>query len=307
MYKSSVTNLTKMPSNAVEDIFSSFDTIITDCDGVLWLETVAIPGSSDFLNKMRSLGKKIYYVTNNSTKKRDDIAAKARRLNFIVEENEMISTAYLTADYLKSKGIKKAYVIGSQGITSELDRRNIQHIGVGPDVLNVDLSTLVNNLQLDPDVGAVVVGFDEHISYPKLLRAGSYLARPDCLFIATNADQRFPADNGAIVPGTGVIVSAVATVAQREPTILGKPNPYIVESLMRDAGVVPKRTLMIGDRCNTDILLGTNCGFQTLLVLTGVTKLEEVIKWKGSSLKEENDLVPDFYVEKLGDLLPFLQ
>ncbi|KAL0268163.1 UNVERIFIED_CONTAM: hypothetical protein PYX00_010214 [Menopon gallinae] len=291
----------------VQAFINSFDTIFTDCDGVLWVENRVIENSEKTLNRMRQLGKNVYYITNNSTKTREEFVKKCQNLGFDAKWDEIISTAYLAAEYFSSiKFNKKVYVIGSRGITDELDRFGIRHTDVGPDLLEKDLEEYINNkFKLDPEVGAVLIGFDQYLSYPKILKGANYLRNRDCLFVATNGDENFVIDD-LLIPGTGSLLKCLETATGRQAYVIGKPNDYIRESATKKSLTSPSRTLMIGDKCNTDILFGKKCGFQTLLVLSGVTDREELTKFAASLDPSDRDLVPKYYINKLGDLLRHL-
>lgn len=161
--------------------------------GVLWCDNEPIKGSNEVVNAFKAMGKQVFFLTNNSTKTRVKFLEKARKFNFdMTDYRDIISSAFLAAQYLKRLNFtKKVYVIGCEGMTGELDLAGIKHCSVGPDVLTTSLSQFVNeDFEKDPEIGAVVVGFDEHFSFPKMLRAASYLSDPDVLFIGTNTDER---------------------------------------------------------------------------------------------------------------------
>lgn len=301
----------QMSDEEVKKWIESFDTVMTDCDGVLWVGGDALPGSPEMIQRFRALGKKVFYVTNNSTKHRREYKAKFDKLGFGGEMDEILGTAYLAAAYLEDIGFDKSksvYVVGSTGITQELDDIGVKHNQVGPDPVPVDLTLEEMKKRLphpEAGVGAVIVGHDVHFSFIKMTRAASYLSDPAMTFIATNTDEQFPMKGtGIIVPGTGAFVAAVETAACRKPIVLGKPSKFMFEIIQhRYPGVDPARTLMIGDRANTDILLGKNCGLQTLLVGSGCHSLQETRKWEVSEDAEERRLAADYYSDKLGDLL----
>lgn len=300
-----------MTDQQVREWVSSFDTVMTDCDGVLWVGGDPIPGSPELIQRLRQLGKRVFYVTNNSTKHRREYKTKVDKLGFGGELDDIIGTAYLAAAYLEESGFDKSklvYVVGSSGITQELDDVGIKYLPIGPEPVSDSLTLETIKLApvpIDHTVGAVVVGFDIHISFAKILKGASYANLPGALFVATNTDEQFPMKGtDQIVPGTGAMVAAVSTAAGRQPVVLGKPSKFMFEIVQRRfPGIQPARTLMIGDRANTDILLGKNCGLQTLLVGSGVHSLEETRAWEASQDPEERRQVADHYLDKLGDLL----
>ncbi|XP_069704334.1 glycerol-3-phosphate phosphatase-like isoform X4 [Periplaneta americana] len=169
---------------------------------VLWLGNIVIPGSPHAITELAKLGKNVFYVTNNSTKSREEYVSKFTNLGYPATKENILSTAYLAACYLQDLGFKKkVYVVGAKGITQELDAVGIKHLDVGPDPLDSDMNTLLaKEVHLDSEVGAVVVGFDEHISFPKMVKAASYLKQPDCIFVATNTDETFPTEFPLTVP-----------------------------------------------------------------------------------------------------------
>ncbi len=108
---------------------------------------------------------------------------------------------------------------------------------------------------LDPAVDCVVVGFDVNLSYVKLIKAATYLKKEECLFVATDRDPSFPISRGRTLPGSGAPVSAVATVAAREPTVVGKPSVAAFEAVARQfPQVAPGRTVIFGDRSRIEFL-----------------------------------------------------
>lgn len=191
-------------------LLADVDTLLFDCDGVLWRGETAVPGAPETLRALRARGKRLGFITNNSSKTRTAYAEKLRRLGFggpVGSEAglEVFGTAYCCALYLRQRlaGVPdpKAYVLGSPALASELEAVGISSVGVGPEPLHGEGPGDWLAVPLEPDVRAVVVGFDPHFSYMKLTKAVRYLQQPECLLVGTNMDNRLPLENGRFIAG----------------------------------------------------------------------------------------------------------
>ncbi|XP_058477923.1 glycerol-3-phosphate phosphatase [Solea solea] len=293
----------------LKPLLDSVDCVLFDCDGVIWRGDQVIPGAADVINLLKKNGKRVFFLTNNSSKTRRMYAEKMATMGVSVAPEEVFGTAYCCAAYLSTvcqlQG-SKVYLLGSAAMGQELEAVGVRHTGLGPDHITGSQSDWAN-VPLDPEVKAVVVGFDQHFSYMKLNRAMQYLTQQDCLFVGTNRDTRLPLEGGKIVPGTGCLLQAVETAAQRQAQTVGKPNHYMFDCVASQYGLDRARCLMVGDRLDTDILLGSNCGLKTLLTLTGVSTVADVEAHEQSGCPERRKMVPDYYVDSVADLLPALQ
>ena len=121
----------------------------------------------------------------------------------------------------------------------------------------------------------VVVGLYFGFNYDALQRACSYIRR-GAHFIATNADATLPVEGGELWPGAGSLLASIQTCSGVAPTIIGKPNAYMAEMALEQLGLPPGEVLCVGDRLETDILFGARAGIPTALLLTGVSRRDEI-------------------------------
>ncbi len=94
-------------------------------------------------------------------------------------------------------------------------------------------------------------------------------------FIATNPDEMGPGE-GSIVPATGAVAALISTASGVKPYIIGKPNPLMMRTALRTLNAHSEDSVMIGDRMDTDIIAGIESGLRTILVLSGVTRREQI-------------------------------
>lgn len=232
-----------------KSIIENAELVIYDKDGVLTEEGKLIPDAIDLVHYFREKGKKQVVFTNNSTNHPDKVMGQLRDMGILVDG--IMSSSLITAEYCKAAALKSVYIVGEEGLYQVFREE-------GFDIV-----------EDDPD--AVVVGMDRHLTYEKLVIATRAILGGS-RFICTNPDPSYPTPRG-LEPGAGSMIAALAASTGQKPEIIaGKPAATGYEFLMNKYGVTSEKTIMIGDRFETDILGALKLGITGIVVKTGVAK-----------------------------------
>ncbi|CAG8961539.1 hypothetical protein HYFRA_00013957 [Hymenoscyphus fraxineus] len=257
--------------------------------GVIWSGNKAIIGVAKTIQSLENSGKRMIFVTNNSTESRSHQLAQLQNFGISCSIEQIFTSGYCTAIYLsqilnqRSQPKKRVFVIGNPGIVSELSEAGLSVIDSSTDayfseeVVLGHFEKIATGTPLHSDVGAVVVGMDLKFNYLKLCHAMHYI-RNGALFIATNTDSTFPIFD-TVFPAAGFISAALSHTLDAEPRVMGKPSQLMMEVVKKQYDLDLQRTCMVGDRLDTDIRFGVEGGLGgTLLVLTGVCGEDDLKK-----------------------------
>jgi 4-nitrophenyl phosphatase len=306
------------------------DSFVFDCDGVLWTGDKAIPGAADIIGKLRKAGKKLVFLSNSAVKTPTDLVIKAQSMKFSVNQEEVMTSGIAAAQLLKSLKLRTdaaVYVVGGGGLCDTLEEYcpGISCL-VGGETFPGESQVPSNNAKeeqlfrtfedfasfvgkrlvtsgvqtaLDPEgkVAAVVVSRQNDFDYFTTARASALLRYNEGIhFIATNIDEASPSISASLlVPAAGTMVAAVETASGRKSISVGKPSKKLADVVVETFQLNPKRTLMVGDRLNTDVAFGKISGMKTLLVLSGVAQIEDLETLKPTE-------IPDYVLPSIADL-----
>lgn len=237
----------------------SYKGYLIDLDGTMYRGEEKIEEASDFIKVLVEKNIPYLFVTNNSSRKPEQVAEKLMSLDIPATPDHVFTTSMATANYMmERKPQATVYMIGEEGLRAALLEKGFILTDENPDY--------------------VVMGIDREITYEKLTKA-CLAVRNGATFISTNGDIALPTELG-MLPGNGALTSVIAISTQVEPIFIGKPEAIIMDQALKVIGTKREETVMVGDNYDTDILAGIRAGMNTLLVHTGVTTVEKLSQYE---------------------------
>jgi len=251
---------TRSLGSSAEALDRRYDLAMLDLDGVVYVGAAAVPGAPEHVAAARSAGMRIAFVTNNASRPPGAVAEHLRELGVQAGSDDVVTSAQAAARVLRDRLGTDApvVVLGGGGLAEAVAEAGLVQVGV------------------DDDAAAVVTGYGPDVLWGQIMRVAVRI-KDGLWWVASNADLTFPTAFG-VAPGHGVLVETLRRFTGVEPVVAGKPSrPLLDETIRRCGGARP---LMVGDRLDTDIEGARAAGIDSLLVLTGVTGLAELVAAK---------------------------
>lgn len=255
-----------MLGSSPDPLETVYDLAMLDLDGVVYVGGEAVPGAPEHLARAREAGLRCAYVTNNAARPAATVVGHLRRLGVELGDDDVVTSAQAAATVLRDTHGEGApvLVLGGEGLWQAVQEAGLEARA---------LDSVDDGSSRDDPAVALVTGYGPEVLWREVMRA-AVLAREGLPWVASNTDMSIPTAYGT-APGHGVLVETLRRFAGVDPTVAGKPaRPLLDETIARVGGARP---LMVGDRLDTDIEGGVVAGVDTLLVMTGVTGVEELV------------------------------
>jgi glycerol-1-phosphatase len=241
-----------------ESLGTSYDLLMFDLDGVVYVDGHAVEHAAESIALARAGGAHIAFITNNASRTPEQVAAHLEELGVAASPGDVVTSSQAAARLLVTAHGEGApiAVLGTDGLVGALREAGLEPVQVG-----------------DPRSVAIVSGYAPDVRWRVIMLAAT-LIRNGLPWVATNTDLTLPTDDG-LAPGHGLLVRLISGFAEVTPQVAGKPErPLLDETRLRVEG---ERPLMVGDRLDTDIAGAHEAEVESLLVMTGVSTLQDLL------------------------------
>ncbi|MFZ7131082.1 MAG: HAD-IIA family hydrolase [Eubacteriales bacterium] len=230
---------------------------LLDMDGTIYLGNKLIHGVMEFLKKLKDRDIRYIFLTNNSSKDKEEYLDKLNGFGIHAIEDDVFSSGDATIHYLKKYTMyKKIFLLGTPALKRSFEKSGFEVV-----------------LKKNSEIDCVVLGFDTTLTYEKLWAACDYVR--EFPYIATHPDFNCPIEYNKVMPDIGAIIAFIKAATGKEPLIIGKPYPQMLDSIIDHYHMKKEELCIVGDRLYTDIKMGKDLGIQSILVLSGETTMGE--------------------------------
>jgi NagD protein len=246
-----------------------------DLDGTVYRGEALVPGADAVIAALRDDGRRVAFLSNKPVESRAAYAAKLTRLGIPTAAGDVVNSSLVLARHLgRLDPGAPVFVIGEPPLVAELEAHGFE-------------------VRPDHRVRWVVIAFDRTFDYAKLNTA-LQAVRGGARLIATNPDRTCPTEEGEIPDCAGMMAAVEAVTGRAVDVVVGKPSPIILEVALERLGVPATEAVIVGDRLETDVVMGKRGGLGTVLVLSGVTRADD---------PRIAELAPDLVIRSIAELI----